>query len=217
MSSAVEFVYVFVEEPSMEAALQVLLPKLLGEDGPGFQISPFQSKQDLLGKLPARLAGLRAWIPKTYRVLVLVDRDDDSCEELKDALEAMAVQASFATKTAADADERWVVANRIVCEELEAWFWGDLEAVRAAYPRVNASAGRASKYRDPDAIAGGTWEALQRLLQRYGYHKPRLRKIEAARKITPHMDPARNRSRSFRAFREVCSRWAVTPGAIGSG
>ena len=43
-------------------------------------------------------------------------------------------------------------------------------------------------------------EEFQRILQRHGYFKAGLRKIEAARAISAHVDPSRNRSRSFLAF-----------------
>ena len=60
-------------------------------------------------------------------------------------------------------------ANRIVMEELEAWNFGDWEAVRAAYPRVSKGVPRQVGYRDPDAIAGRTWEAFERIMKRSGY------------------------------------------------
>ena len=41
-----------------------------------------------------------------------------------------------------------------------------------------------SAYGDPDAIKGGTWEAMERELQRAGYFKSGLAKIEAARVIS---------------------------------
>jgi hypothetical protein len=39
------------------------------------------------------------------------------------------------------------------------------------YPRVSKSTPERAKYRDPDAIAGGTWEAFERILQNAGYFK----------------------------------------------
>ena len=75
-----------------------------------------------------------------------------------------------------------------------------LAAVRAAFPRVPATVPRKAGFRDPDAIAGGTWEAMERLLQRAGYFKGGLRKIELARCVAQHMAPDVNTSRSFQAF-----------------
>ena len=92
------------------------------------------------------------------------------------------------------------VVNRIVIEELEAWFFGDWQAVQAAYPRVAGTIPRKAAFRDPDAIAGGTWEAIERILKRAGYFKGGLRKLELAREVAQHMEPARNSSHSFRVF-----------------
>lgn len=92
-------------------------------------------------------------------------------------------------------------------KELEAWFFGDWDAVRKAYPRVNPMIPKRSRYRNPDAIPN-TWEALERMLQESGYFQSGLRKIEAARAIAEHMDPQRNHSRSFRAFRDLVRQLA---------
>lgn len=189
---------VFVEEPSMEAALEGLLPRVLGDAE--FQILRFQCKDELLLRLPQRLAGYASWLPETSAILVLVDRDDDDCVLLKQQLENIAAEARLVSKTTAGTGRRFQVVNRIAIEELEAWFFGDWAAVQAAYPRVPATVPQKAAYRDPDAIAGGTWEALERVMQQAGYFKPRLRKIECAREVSRHMDPARNRSASFRAF-----------------
>lgn len=193
-----EKLIVFVEEPSMEAALEALLPRLLGEVE--FQILRFQCKDELLLRLPQRLAGYASWLPQTMAILVLVDRDDDDCMLLKQRLENVTAEARLVSRTTAGPGRRFQVANRIAIEELEAWFFGDWEAVQAAYPRVPGTVPQKAGYRDPDAIAGGTWEALERVMQQAGYFKPRLRKIECARAVAEHMDPVRNRSPSFRAF-----------------
>ncbi|MCC6214685.1 MAG: DUF4276 family protein [Polyangiaceae bacterium] len=86
--------------------------------------------------------------------------------------------------------------------ELEAWSFGDWGAVRAAYPRVSATIPDERRYRRPHAVVGGTWEALERALQAAGYFQTGgPRKVEAARAIAEHMQPARNTSPSFRAMR----------------
>ena len=135
--------------------------------------------------------------------LGLVDRDDDDCVVLKEKLEKIAAAASLKTKTAVGAGRKFQVVNRIAIEELEAWFFGDWEAVRNAYPRVPVGIPEKAVYRDPDSIAGGTWEALERVLKNAGYFTTGLRKIELARSVARHMDPRRNRSRSFRALVEA--------------
>jgi len=189
-----------VEEASMEAALRLIIPRIIGEVS--FEIYPFQCKNDLMSSLPQRLRGYSSWLPDNYRIVVIVDRDDDSCEELKANLEKIALRAGIVTKTASDEDNFQLV-NRLAIEELEAWFFGDWEAVCRAYPKLNPRVPGKQGFRDSDAIRGGTWEALERHLQRSGYFKTGLRKLEAARAIGEHMEPDRNRSKSFGVFREV--------------
>lgn len=193
-----EKLIVFVEEFSMEAALEKLLPRLIGDIE--FQIIRFQCKDDLLKNAPVRLKGYASWLPQSWRILVLVDGDDDDCVTLKAELENMATAAGLRTKTAAGNGQRFQVVNRIAIEELESWFFGDWPAVQAAYPRVPATIPQKAGFRDPDAIAGGTWEAMERVLKQAGYFSTGLRKVELARSVAMEMIPNRNRSRSFQAF-----------------
>lgn len=193
-------IVLFVEELSAEVALDQLLPGILNGKAT-FQIRRFNGKADLLLSLPRQLRGLSRGVPDA-RFLVLVDRDNDDCHELKERLESIAAAVPLRTPTTA-AGGTVQVLNRIVIEELEAWFFGDADALRTAYPGVSPTLEQKAPYRDPDRIRGGTWEALLRVLQRAGYYKRvrTLPKLEVAGAIARHMDPRRNRSRSFQAFR----------------
>jgi hypothetical protein len=196
-----EHLEILVEEPSMEAFLRQLLPGLLGEKAT-FNVYPYQCKDDLLGKLHARLQGYASWLPENWRVVVVIDRDDDDCEELKQRMEHAASSAGLRTRNAGAA-QTWQVANRIAIEELEAWYFGDWVAVRNMYLKVPATIPQKEPYRNPDEIQGGTWEAFERVLQKAGYFKTGLRKTEVARALGKCMDPAQNRSRSFAVFRDT--------------
>lgn len=196
----VDQIHFLVEERSMEVTPRSLLPKIVGRTH--FEIYTHRCKADLMKKLPDRMRGYARWLPDRYRVVVLVDRDDESCVELKAKLEEIASDAKLVTRKTAGG-QKYQVVNRVVIEELEAWFFGDWEAVRRAYPKATPNLPQQSRYRDPDGIAGGTCEALHRVLQRAGYFKTSLRKTEAARCIAEHMNPAQNRSRSFQVFREA--------------
>lgn len=187
----------------MEAFLRAWLPRLLPE-GRTFEVHAFQGKSDLLGKLEARLRGYAAWLPPDWRVLVVVDRDDEDCHDLKLRLEEITQRAGLLSRSRAGGGP-WQIVNRIAIEELEAWYFGDWEAVRAIYPRVAPGIPSRQAFRDPDAIAGGTWEAFERVMRKHGYFKGGLTKIEVARAIGAEIEPARNRSRSFQAL-----RWALT-------
>lgn len=190
-----------VEEPSMEAFLGALLPRLLPA-GHTFVVHPFQGKGDLLDKLEARLRGYSHWLPADWRIIVVVDRDDDDCHALKQRLETMTASAGLRSRSAGAA-EPWQVVNRIAIEELEAWYFGEWAAVRSAYPRVSAEIPGQKRFRDSDAVTGGTWEAFERVLQRFGYFRTGLRKQEAARAIAAHIKPDLSRSHSFTKFYEA--------------
>lgn len=194
-----------VEEPSVEAALTHFLPRVIGSDT-SFAIHVYRGKPDLLTKLPARLRGYRSWLPADWRIVVLIDRNGQDCRVLKDRMEETAVGAGLVTKTVAIGAQRFQLVNRLAIEELEAWFFGDVEAMRQAYPKVPATLGMKARYRNPDAIRGGTWEALERVLQKAGYCQGGLPKIEVARTIAEFMDPDRNRSKSFQVFRDTLRR-----------
>ncbi len=190
-----------VEEPSMEAFLRELLPRMLPAECT-FKIHPFQGKPDLLDKLQNRLRAYAKWLPDNYRIFVIVDRDNDNCEQLKQKLENIASRTQLLTRSQARS-RLWQLVNRIAIEELEAWYFGDWQAVRNAYPRVSKKIPNQARYRHPDAIRGGTWEAFERILKRHGYFKTGLRKTEAARDVGIHIDANRSRSHSFVKFREA--------------
>lgn len=190
-----------VEEPSVEAFLGILLPRLFSDEHT-FVIHAFQGKSDLLKKLGARLRGYRHWLPPNGRIVVMVDRDDEDCHVLKQKLEEIADSSDLRTRSQTGGAS-WQVVNRIVIEELEAWYFGDWEAVRHVYPGISKTIPQQAKYRNPDAISGGTWEAFERILQKGGYFKTGLRKIEVAQAIAEHLDPVRNESHSFAKFRDA--------------
>jgi hypothetical protein len=205
----IETLYVFVEEPSMAIALEHLLPKMLRQ-GIEAKIIQFQCKDDLLKNLLARLKAYTKWLGSTAMLLVIVDRDDDDCLELKQKLETIAHQAGLQTRQSTQkslfpahppsdipAPNEFQVINRIAIEELEAWFFGDWHAVCNAYPKMDVHTPQKAPYRNPDQIKGGTWEALEREFQKKGYFKQGLPKREVARRVAQMMNPSDNTSSSF--------------------
>jgi Domain of unknown function (DUF4276) len=190
-----------VEEPSAEAALSNLVPKILGQ-GLSFKVHSYQGKPDLLNKLLPRLKGYKTWMPKDWRIVVLIDADDEDCRVLKDNLEGIAQSVGLITKSRRRIGSYFQVLNRLAIEELEAWFFGDIDAVRSSYPRIHLNLGKKARYRIPDAIKGGTWEALEREFKKVGYFSSGISKILVAREVSLYMEPERNRSRSFQVFRQ---------------
>ena len=182
-----------VEESSMKHFLEGVLPRIVSPNT--FRVIAFNGKHDLLKKLQDRLSGLKRSMLPGQRMFVLVDRDSQDCHELKQQLERIATDARLITRTADDRD--WQLVNRIVVEELEAWYFGDWEAVRSAYARAPKGVSRRAQYRNPDAVhrPSGAFERVMSSEFPYG-----LRKVEASRQISRHFDPTRSRSQSFRVF-----------------
>lgn len=174
-----------LEEQSMESALLELVPRIVDHS---FELHPHRGKPDLLGKLEGRLRGYARWGIPDLRVVVVVDRDADDCHVLKQKLLDVCDTAGMPALC------------RIAIEELEAWFFGDIPALCTAYSGVSPNLGARSGFRDPDAISGGTWEALERVLQRAGHYPTGLPKVEVATRVAERMDVDRNTSRSFQVL-----------------
>lgn len=189
---------VLVEEASARVALELLLPRI-APDVPA-TVHAFNGKPDLLAKLVPRLKGYAHF--DDVLVVILVDRDRDDCLALKRRLLGDARKAGMAKQ----------VLARIAVEELEAWLLGDVPALREAFPRVPATLGQRARFRDPDAVAGGTAEALLEVLTSAGHVG--VTKTELARRVAEKMNVEDNRSHSFRVFRDgLRSRLAPTSAA----
>jgi Domain of unknown function (DUF4276) len=193
-----------LEEPSAQAALNLLLPKLLPPHVT-WNCYPHRGKTDLLQRLPGRLKTYARLFPgqPDLRVVILMDADAD-CRRRKADLEKVVAGAGLLTKTTAAPGQDFRVLTRLAVQELEAWFLGDRAAIQAAYRRVHPTHFKGLPT-DPDTIAD-TWETLWRVLQKGGYYPAGKAKVEWAETITPHLDPARNTSASFRYFRESLAR-----------
>lgn len=161
----------------MKILLEGLLPRLV-PDMP-FLCVPHEGKRDLEKSIPRKL---RAWREPGVRFVVVCDNDGKDCHALKQHLAELCHEAG-----------REDTLIRLPCQELEAWYLGDPEALAQAYGsthRKNLSGQR--KYQDPDTIAKPAAE-LERLF-------PTFQKISGARKMGPLLSEDRNRSRSFQVF-----------------
>jgi len=186
---------------SAARALEKLFERYL-PDTTTYNLIQFNGLENLLDRLPERLAGYRSWIPEAWRIVVLMDRDRADCQARKAQIEKMVREAGFYTKTNPAPDGAFQVVTRLAIEELEAWFFGDVPALSAAYSGVSMSLDQKREYRDADAIKGGTAQALLRVLQEAGHYKgiSRPPKLEMAERVAAQMQPDRNTSRSFRVF-----------------
>ena len=205
---------VLVEDQSGKKALDVLIPKIIG-DQHTFKVHPYKGigyipkkfnkvsnikKHQLLNQLPKLLRGYGntfSGYEFNFPVSVIVVCDlDDKClkafrRELFDVLDSCNPQP--------------VTRFCVAIEEGEAWFLGDLAAVKAAYP--NAKDYVLNSYVN-DSICR-TWEILadaiypggSNRLKKMGWQGVGREKSNWSEKITPCMDVENNSSPSFCYFR----------------
>jgi len=207
---------ILVEDASGAKLLEAVLPKLLGEQGSSHSWRVHSYKG--IGRIPANLnAGgdpakriLLEQLPRVLRgygktpgidaVVVVLDSDRRTCVGFLSELKGLFVGCYPAPNT----------MFRLAIEELEAWYLGDLEALRAAYP--NAKADVLNRYVQ-DSVCS-TWELLadavyaggSGAIKKAGWPLPGKIKCEWAEKIGPLLDPDRNTSPSFGKLRDGLRR-----------
>ncbi len=204
---------ILVEDLSGKTALDLLVPKILG-GGHTFRVHSYKgigripkgmkdavdpSRRILLANLPKLLKGygrtLRGYPPDNGQAVVVVcDLDDRNPQKFLGELNAILNACN------PKPEARFCFA----IEEGEAWFLGDLPAVRLAYPNAKDEVLRS--YRN-DSICG-TWEKLAdavytggaKALTRKGWQTVGAEKARWANDISPRMEVDRNASPSFRRF-----------------
>lgn len=203
---------ILVEDASGKKLLEALLPKLLGQQGNphGWRIHSYKGigrvpkdlkpgadagKRILLEQLPKILRGYGK-NPGIDAVVVVADCDQRDCAAFLAELKALAAGCNAPAKT----------MFRLAIEEMEAWYFGDREALVKAYPRARADV--LDNYVQ-DSICG-TWEMLADAIHPRGYASirkagwplPGQIKCEWAEKIGLLLEPGRNKSPSFAKLRD---------------
>lgn len=206
---------ILVEDLSGKKALDILVPKIIGDDH-SFRVHPYKgigripknlnrateaSKRILLDNLSRLLRGYGKTFsnyPDDYfaAVILICDLDDKCFKALRRQLFAVLDEC----------DPRPEARFCIAIEEGEAWFLGDIPAIKTAYP--NAKNTVLTTYIN-DAICG-TWERLADALVSggasalidKGWQAVGKAKSEWAESITPYMNVNNNASPSFAYFRE---------------
>jgi len=170
-----------LEEPSMKLLLASLLPRLF----PGwverthFLLVPHEGKSDLDRSLPIKL---RAWQTPGDRFVILRDNDNANCVDLKARFIKLCGECG-----------RPDTLVRLVCQELESWYLGDLAALAQAYgdPKINSPAHR-KRFSDPDS-----WQKPSVEVARLA---PAFQKGSGARSMGSALRLGDNQSTSFRMF-----------------
>lgn len=170
-----------LEEPSMKLLLASLLPRLF----PGwverthFLLVSHEGKSDLDRSLPIKL---RAWQTPGDRFVILRDNDNANCVDLKTRFTKLCGECG-----------RPDTLVRLVCQELESWYLGDLAALAQAYgdPKINSPAHR-KRFSDPDS-----WQKPSVEVARLA---PAFQKGSGARSMGSALRLGDNQSTSFRMF-----------------
>lgn len=203
---------VLVEDSSGAKLIEVLMPRVIGNTGAEhtWRVHPYKgigripkgltvkgdpAKRALLDQLPRVLSGYGR-TPGIDAVVVVVDSDRRDCRTFLAELKALLNQCNPAPTT----------LFRLAIEEMEAWFFGDRQALMRAYPKAKKDV--LSRYRQ-DSVCG-TWELLadavypggQAAINKVGWPLPGQVKHEWAEKIAPSMDVEANESPSFQKFRD---------------
>jgi hypothetical protein len=207
---------VLVEDASGKIALETLVPKVLGAQGTAhtwrihaykgigriprnLQAGADPTKRMLLNQLPRLLAGYGK-TPGVDAVMVVLDSDTRPCTDFLEELKAIAALGHLNT------------LFRLAIEEMEAWYFGDRDALKAAYPRAKA---KALNGYIQDSVCG-TWEMLAdavfpggvATIKKQGWPLSGQVKCEWAERIPPYMDIEANQSPSFRKFVQGLRRLA---------
>ena len=161
--------------------MQVLLDKLLPRLFPEllFQCVPHEGRTDLERSIPHKLKG---WREPGVRFAVVRDNDGGDCHARKKAL-----------RERCQSSHRDDVLIRIVCQEMEAWYLGEPDALADAFcDEALRNLRRKAKFRDSDAVQR-PHEELERLV-------PEFQKVSGARRMAQYLTRERNRSPSFKMF-----------------
>ena len=171
----------------MDATLRNMLPNLFPDfrEYEHWLIIHHQGKSDLERSYPRKM---KEWREPGVRFIILRDNDGADCLALKQRLISMAP------------DNAPAYLVRIVCQELEGWLLGDMDAVRAAYPAAaRHKSFRSLSKKDPDKLTNAS-ELVKHLTCTQA-------KVGRASMIAKHMQPANNRSTSFHVFLDGLRRF----------
>ncbi len=171
---------------------------------------PERYASNLLGLLPAKLRAYNTLDTGSGAdlILIILDSDQNDSRQLFNSIRFAARQI---------APHKSVIIGLAV-EELEAWLLGDRDAIVAAYPEANLKILDAY---EQDSICG-TWEVLARTVMgdkaesliETGYPAVGMYKAEWAAKISPHLEPERNLSPSFKRFNKALTFVLTNPESI---
>jgi len=173
--------HIFTEELSAKKCFENIRTNFFPSHN--FEIHPHSSREELKKRLPKVIPSLSK--TNDVRILITIDQDKNNCKKLKTELEKIVQEKCLCP-----------YKIRIVCKELESWFFGDLEAVTKAYPRFNSTLHRnKTKMKNVDEIEQPNKEFLKIIPDFKNIN--RLPKVEFAERVSAHLSLDHNTSLSF--------------------
>jgi hypothetical protein len=215
---------ILVEDVSGKRAIDILVPKLLNSDvtyrviaykgigrlPKGLKPNNDANKRILLDQLPRLLNGYGSAQPDSS-IIIVCDLDNNNKVLFLNELKGLINKCKSKPKA----------FFCLAIEEIEAWYLGDLTAIRLAYPYAKDSI--LNSYIN-DSICG-TWELLadaiykgtnksqrksgHELLSENGWQEVGAEKSRWAETIAPHMNVNENKSPSFGYFKRILREIAI--------
>lgn len=179
---------IMVEEQSIEEVTKVIIKRMGLENR--VKIIPHDGKNDLEKSFPRKIANWRN--PHRTRFVICRDNDGSDCAILKQRLRDMLPETT-----------QHDFKLRLVMNELEAWYLGDLEALKKAElisQGVLDQNRNKRKFRSPENLTNAKQE-FKRLVKTKG-------QITLARTIAPHLELENENCSSFKHF-IAAIKWAV--------
>ncbi len=174
---------ILTEETSMAYFLEGLLPRILPGDyclGVNCFVRPHEGKSHLKKSLPKKI-GAYSRFPYPVKLIIVHDQDSGDCLLLKNQLVNLC-----------EFNSNIQFKVRIVCRELENWYFGDIQAIRKVYPEINSRKLAGKTKADKIDSFHGAYE-LERMTKSFS-------KTYAAREIAQIISIDSNHSPSYNQF-----------------
>jgi len=197
-----------IEDQSGAKAMEILLPKLFRDKSTykihfykgngyvpkGLRPKTAAKKRILLDQLPRILRGYGT-VPNLGYIIIICDLDDKNERQFLSELNGVLNACNPKPNT----------CFCLAIEEFEAWYLGDMAAVRKAYPKAKDAI--LNRYKNDEIC--GTWELLadavckggSKVLNKEGWQAIGKQKSVWAKEISPYMNIDSNLSPSFNNMR----------------
>ncbi|MDR3182808.1 MAG: DUF4276 family protein [Planctomycetaceae bacterium] len=215
---------ILVEDASGKMMLEQIVPKIIGPKGKPNQyriINIQELKHRMMAQMDRQLARTLPWDKILFQTLSMQLRAYSKTQPYKNMVIVIVVDLDCRNQKRFQSELETLFhlptpaldgGITVAVEEGEAWLFGDLDAVRRAYPLSKEFV--LQSYRQ-DSVCG-TWEFLAdavfhggaEALTALGYPLIGREKCRWAENIAQYVDVEKNKSPSFQTFRSLLQRWA---------